>query len=217
MDSNHGADVNTLIRLALATPFMSIAIAVTAPAQQPPPPASEVGASQLALVQLAAPSTPKLSVRSPAFKSMGDIPMENTQYAGNVFPGLAWTAGPRSTRSYAIIMQDADAMRGGEPILHWTMVNLPATTRRLDRGMTTAPTGSQFGPNIRGMNQAYMGPHTPAGPKHRYHLQLFALDTTIPVGATADYGSLIAAMQGHVVASGDIVGLGQAPANGPGH
>jgi para-nitrobenzyl esterase len=56
-----------------------------------------------------------------------------------------------------------------------------------------------------------MGPHTPPGPKHRYHLQVFALDTTIPDAALADYASLTAAMNGHVLASGEVIGLGQAP------
>jgi phosphatidylethanolamine-binding protein (PEBP) family uncharacterized protein len=55
-----------------------------------------------------------------------------------------------------------------------------------------------------------MGPHTPAGPKHRYHFQIFALGTTIPADALANYDSLIAAMKGHVLASGELIGLGQA-------
>jgi para-nitrobenzyl esterase len=205
------------IRIALAAPFLSATIAATAFAQQPAPVATEVGASQLAMVELASPGMHKLSVTSPAFKSMSDIPMANTQYAGNVFPGLEWTAGPATTKSYAIIMQDADAMRGGAPILHWTMVNVPATTRKLDAGMTTAPDGSQFGPNMRGTSQPYTGPRTPAGPKHRYHLQLFALDETLPADATASYAALTAAMKGHVVASGQLVGLGQAPVTTTGH
>ena len=58
----------------------------------------------------------------------GDIPFENTQYRGNIFPGLSWTAGPSGTKSYVVIMQDADAMSRGAPILHWTMVNIPAAT-----------------------------------------------------------------------------------------
>ena len=60
-----------------------------------------------------------------------------------------------------------------------------------------------------------MGPRTPAGPKHRYHLQVFALDTTLPDDARATYVALIAAMKGHVLASGEVVGLGQvAPSTG---
>jgi para-nitrobenzyl esterase len=197
---------------------LSLTLPAIAVAQNPPPAATEVGASQLAMVDLVPKGTPRLNVTSPAFKQMSDIPMQNTQYAGNVFPGLHWTGGPGSTKSYSIIMQDGDAMRQGAPILHWTMVNIPAATRTLDPGMTAAPDGSQFGPNMRGANQPYTGPRTPAGPKHRYHIQIFALDIVLPDVARADYGSLTSAMKGHVVASGELVGLGQAPAPaGPGY
>ena len=81
--------------------------------------------------------------------------------------------------------------------------------------MTTAPAGATHGPNIRGANQPYMGPRTPAGPKHRYHLQVFALDTTLPADAGASLDSLIAAMKDHVLASGEVVGLGQVDPNAP--
>ena len=180
---------------------------------QQPPPATEAGLSQLALSNLPAKGGAKLTVTSPAFKPGGDIPFENTQYRGNVFPGLAWTAGPAGTTSYVVIMQDTDAMVRGAPILHWTMMNIPATVTKLDAAMTTPPAGAQNGPNIRGANQPYMGPRTPAGPKHRYHLQVFALDTVLPADAGATYAALTAAMKDHVLASGEVIGLGQvAPA-----
>lgn len=176
---------------------------------QQPPADTEVGAPKLALVNLPAKGNAKLTVSSPAFKAGGDIPFENTQYRGNVFPGLSWTAGPAGTRSYAVIMQDADAMRAGMPILHWTIVNIPATLTKLDSGMTDAPAGAHHGPNIRGPNQPYMGPRTPAGPKHRYHFQVFALDIALPDEARTTYDALVAAMKGHVLASGEVIGLGQ--------
>jgi para-nitrobenzyl esterase len=79
--------------------------------------------------------------------------------------------------------------------------------------MTSVPTGALNGPNIRGPNHAYMGPRTPAGPKHRYHFQVFALDTTLPSDSAMTYENMIAAMKGHVLASGEVIGLGQvAPA-----
>lgn len=190
------------------------ALRATAVAQNaPPPPATEPGAAQLAIVVLPAQGGAKLTVTSPAFKTGGDIPFENTQYRGNVFPGLSWTAGPSGTKSYAIVMQDADAMRQGAPILHWTLVNIPSSITKLDAAMTAPPTGAQYGPNIRGANQAYMGPHTPPGPKHRYHLQVFALDTTVPSDAIGTYDALTGAMKNHVLASGQLIGLGQAPAD----
>ena len=199
-------------RHLLITSLIGIVGATGIPAQQPPA-ETEVGASKLALVNLPAKGTAKLTVSSPAFKPGGDIPFENTQYRGNVFPGLSWTAGPAGTKSYAIIMQDADAMRAEMPILHWTMVNVPAALTKLEPGMTDAPAGAHHGPNIRGPNNPYMGPRTPAGPKHRYHFQVFALDTTLPDDARATYDALVAAMKGHVLASGQVIGLGQvAPA-----
>ncbi len=64
-------------------------------------------------------------------------------------------------------------------------------------------------PTCRGANQPYTGPKTPAGPKHRYHLQVFALDVTVPQDSTANYAALIGALKDHVLASGEVIGLGQ--------
>ncbi|HYV99483.1 MAG TPA: YbhB/YbcL family Raf kinase inhibitor-like protein [Gemmatimonadaceae bacterium] len=193
----------------------SLTLAAIVPAalraqQHPPPPATEPGATLLAIRTLPASSTSVLTITSPSFVAGGDIPFEYTQYKGNVFPGFAWNAGPTGTRSYVVIMQDADALQNNAPILHWTMVNIPASVTTLDTALTTPPTGAMFGPNIRGEHQAYLGPRTPPGPKHRYHVQVFALDTVIPDAAVATYSGLVDAMKGHVLASGELIGLGQA-------
>jgi para-nitrobenzyl esterase len=200
----------------LLIPSLAGVLGASGAAAQTPPPETEVGGSKLALVNAPAKGGAKLTVTSPAFKPGGDIPFENTQYRGNTFPGLSWTAGPPGTKSYAIIMQDGDALRAEMPILHWTMVNVPATLTELDAGMTAAPAGANHGPNIRGPNNPYTGPRTPAGPKHRYHFQVFALDATLPDEARANYDALIAAIKDHVLASGEVIGLGQVapPAGG---
>jgi para-nitrobenzyl esterase len=197
----------SMVAVAAAMGFVAPAFA------QAPPPATEVGIAQLALTNIPAKGGAKLTVTSPAFKDMGDIPFANTQYQGNTFPGLEWTAGPAGTKSYAIIMQDTDIMVRGGPILHWTAFNIAGT--KLDAGMTALPAGASYGPNIRGATQAYMGPRTPAGPKHRYHFQVFALDTTIPADPAPTYETLTAAMKDHVLASGEIIGLGQVDPNAP--
>lgn len=198
------------IHTAFAAAILGITAAPAAYAQQAPP-ANEVGASQLAIVNLPAKGGATLTVTTPAFAAGGDIPFENTQYRGNVFPGLAWTAGPAGTKSYVVIMQDADALSRGAPIFHWSMVNIPPSATTLPAAMTAPPEGAQYGPNIRGPSHAYMGPHTPPGPKHRYHMQVFALDASIAPGGGATYADLTSAMKDHVLASGEIVGLGQAP------
>jgi para-nitrobenzyl esterase len=196
--------------------FTAVALAFGATASvlgaQQPPAATEVGATLVASVTVPANGGAKLTVSSPAFKMGGDIPMENTQYKGNVFPGLSWSAGPAGTKSYAIIMQDGDGVRNNAPFLHWTMMNIPTSVTKLEPAMTTPPAGTIYGPNYKGAHQPYLGPHTPAGPKHRYHLQVFALDMELPAGAADSYEALTGAMKGHVLASGEVIGLGSAPA-----
>jgi para-nitrobenzyl esterase len=182
---------------------------------QAPPAATEAGADKLVLTLIAAKDGRKLTVSSPAFKDGADIPFENTQYRGNVFPGLTWSKGPKATKSFVVIMQDTDAVVKGDAILHWTLYNVPATVTQLDAGLTDPPAGATYGPNIRGPNHAYMGPRTPAGPKHRYHLQVFALDTTIAADPQLSFDALKTAMTGHVLASGQTIGLGQVDPTAP--
>jgi Raf kinase inhibitor-like YbhB/YbcL family protein len=177
------------------------------------PPAVEPGQSMLASVTLPAANAPKLTVTTAGWQHNADIPYAFTQYRTNTFPGLTWSAGPAGTRSYAIIMQDTDLVMRGSPILHWSVVNIPAATRSLPQGMApdAKPAGAIYGPNYQGAGRPYLGPRTPAGPKHRYHMQVLALDITLPADfAPANYDALIAPMRGHVLAAGDVVGLGQA-------
>jgi len=202
------------ITLAAASAAALLASSV-AFAQAPPPPATEAGAQYLVLSNIPAKGGAKLTVTSPAFTAGADIPFENTQYRGNVFPGLSWSAGPAGTKSYVVIMQDTDAVRNNDAILHWTMYNIPAGTTSLPAGMSAPPPGAAYGPNIRGAAQAYMGPRTPPGPKHRYHLQVFALDTTLPAEPNMTWDALKAGLSGHVLASGEVIGLGQADPNAP--
>ena len=206
--------MKTVLSAALFAAALALAAAPGAFAQAPPP-AAEVSGDKLALKLIPAAKDAKLKVSSPAFADMGDIPYENTQYRTNTFPGLEWSKGPKGTQSYAIIMQDTDGANKGDAILHWTMFNIPSSVTKLDAGMTAPPGGAMYGPNVRGPEHAYMGPRTPAGPKHRYHLQVFALDTILQGNATLSWDDLKAALAGHVLASGQVIGLGSVDPNAP--
>ncbi|HEY4304941.1 MAG TPA: YbhB/YbcL family Raf kinase inhibitor-like protein [Gemmatimonadaceae bacterium] len=195
---------------AIAALLASAPAAALSAQDAPPPPATEPAMALLALRNLPAKGDAKLVVLTPAFQAGGDIPFENTQYKGNMFPGLSWSAGPTGTQSYAVIMQDGDALRNGAPILHWTMANIPAGVLKLEAGMSAPPAGAENGPNIRGAAQPFMGPKPPVGPKHRYHFQVFALDMKLPASALADYASMTTAMKDHVLANGEVVGLARA-------
>ena len=73
------------------------------------------------------------------------------------------------------------------------------------------PKGAMQGRNSRGQI-GYMGPRPPAGdPPHHYHFELFALDTTLVIPPGAEREALLGAMNGHVVARGEVVGVFQRP------
>ncbi|HXQ45263.1 MAG TPA: YbhB/YbcL family Raf kinase inhibitor-like protein [Caulobacteraceae bacterium] len=190
-------------------------LATTAAIGQTPAAGGEPGAALLAINTLPAKSPAKLRVTSPAFRSGGDMPMQNTSYQDSVFPGLSWSWGPYGTRSYALIMQDDDAIYHGAAILHFSLYDIDGGVRRLAAGMTEPPAGASFGPNIAGPAKAYMGPHAPPGPRHHYHFQVFALDETIAPTPIKTYADLTAAMSGHVLASGEVVALAHAPDTPP--
>jgi Raf kinase inhibitor-like YbhB/YbcL family protein len=68
--------------------------------------------------------------------------------------------------------------------------------------------GAQQGKNDFG-KVGYGGPAPPKGKPHRYFFKLYALDTMLdlPAGATRD--QLLAAMKGHTLAEGQVMGTYQ--------
>ena len=159
---------------------------------------------KLALAVLQAEKHGTLTVTSPAFKNGGEIPEANTQYGKNIFPGLAWTAGPAGSRSYVVMIQ-GEAYGAGPTTIQFSLFNIPAAVTTLSAGMSSPPAGAVYGPNVHGANKPYAGPHTHTGDRHGYHIEVFALDTQLQVPATVNFDGLMAAMRGHVLASGDLI------------
>jgi para-nitrobenzyl esterase len=159
-----------------------------------------------------------LVVSSPSFQDGARLPDDSTQYGANRFPGLRWSAGPRGTVSYVVVMQ-------GEPrpatrpdgqaamtSIHFSAINLPGKASSLPAGMSALPAGASYGPNVHGLGERYAGPHPHTDVPQPYHFQVFALDNRIAGGARLTFDRLMAAMKGHVLASGDLVGTFAKPA-----
>jgi len=150
----------------------------------------------------------RLRVTSPAFTSGRTLNEEFTQDGENMSPPLEWSRGPAGTRSYVIIAEDASVARP-EPIVHWVVYNIPAAVQRLPRDMpseATLPNGARQGKTASG-SPGYVGPNPPAGQTHAYHFQVFAVNTTLDIDpANADRNTVLEAIKGRVMASGDIVG-----------
>lgn len=170
-----------------------------------------IGHAKALAVTLVSPrARAPLAVTSPAFDNGGAIPCRNTQYCGNVFPGLAWSAGPAGTRSYLVIMQGPG--EGAEVSLHLTVFDIPATVRQLPAGMTSPPVGASLGPNVHGLHHPYAGPHPHGGGRNEYHLQVFALDVPrLQISRPATFEKLITAMRDHVLDDGQLVGFATKP------
>lgn len=148
-------------------------------------------------------ATTPLLITSPAFGPGGAIPPVHSAYGKGVSPPLSWSALPPGTRSLALMVEDPDA-GSAKPFVHWLAWNIPPGGRGLTEG--AVPAAAVQGKNGRGAG-GWFGPHPSDGRPHHYHFQLFALDTALALPAGADREQLLAAMKGHVLAKGDLVGL----------
>jgi Raf kinase inhibitor-like YbhB/YbcL family protein len=148
---------------------------------------------------------PPLLMESDAFPDGGIVPQK---YAGRggVQPGFKFSNAPAGTVSYAIIFHDLDVALGGNTgdVLHWVAWNIPASANGIPEG--SLPPGSVQGLNIAKQN-AYFGPGAPPGPRyHHYVFELYALNATLDLPATAGRDELLAAMAGKTVAKAAYVG-----------
>lgn len=147
-----------------------------------------------------------IEVTSIAFPNGQTIPKEHTADGRNISPPLHWGAAPPGTKSLALICDDPDAPRG--TFTHWLLFNLPADSCELAAGVTpqaTLPSGALQGTNSFGKT-GYGGPSPPPGKPHRYFFKLCALDRQLDLAAGATKEQLVAAMKGHVLAEGQLMG-----------
>ena len=176
-------------------------------------PSSPAANGELAMARPETRAVATLSVTAHAFPAGQAIPSPYTQYGERFSPALEWNSVPEGTKSFAVLMEDPDA-RAPKPFVHWLLYNVPATTMRLYESVPAVmrladPAGALQGRNSRGQI-GYVGPRPLAGdPPHHYHFQVFALDTMLPVQPGVDRETLLAAMEGHVVARGEHVGTFQ--------
>lgn len=149
-----------------------------------------------------------LTLTSPAFTNESNIPSKFTCDAGmqNPSPALAWKEAPAGTKSFVLIVHDPDApMAGG--FTHWVLFDIPASTNSLPEGFQVGSVGVSGNHGMR--RQGWFGPCPPTG-VHHYHFMLSALDVEkLGLEAGAAKADVEKAMDGHVLAKTDLVGLYQ--------
>ncbi len=153
-----------------------------------------------------------LVLTSAAFHHNGPIPARYTCQGQDLSPPLAWSGAPPGTKSFALIVDDPDAPDPAAPRMtwvHWVLYNLPADATGLPEGVTAArlPAGALEGSNDW-RRTGYGGPCPPIG-RHRYFHKLYALDTVLPDLHHPTKAALEKRMQGHILASAELVGTYQ--------
>lgn len=152
--------------------------------------------------------TMTLVLTSPAFAERATIPQKFTCDGPNVSPAFAWSGAPATTRTFALIVDDPDAPAG--TWTHWVLFNLPGKVSALPEHVAQDETVASLGGAVQGRNDfkkiGYGGPCPPPGKPHRYFCKLYALDTSLALHPGATKAQLEAAMQGHIVATAQLVG-----------
>jgi len=156
--------------------------------------------------------TSSIQLTSTAFKQGGDIPARYTCEGDDSSPPLAWAGAPAGTKSFALVVDDPDAPDPAKPQrvwVHWVVYNLPANVAGLAENASRQglPKGAASGKNDFGKS-VFGGPCPPIG-RHRYFFKLYALDTELTGLSSPNKAGLTRAMQGHVLASAELMGTYQ--------
>ena len=140
----------------------------------------------------------KLIVTSPAFENNGFIPSKYTCDGDDFNPVLLIKDAPEATQSLALIVDDPDAPMGTWD--HWIVWNISPTEKIEENSV----------PGTEGLNSSrrhsYGGPCPPFG-THRYFFKVYALDTKLAIQPDSKKNDVEKAMEGHILAKGEIVGL----------
>jgi Raf kinase inhibitor-like YbhB/YbcL family protein len=145
-----------------------------------------------------------LSLSSAAFPDGSAIPDKYTCRGEDISPPLAWGEPPADTRSLALIVDDLDT---SARFTHWVLFGIPANIRELPEFLSAGSVmpGAREGKNDFG-EVGYGGPCPPPGNVHRYRFTLYALDIVLNLEAGVSKGQVLQAMEGHILAQGQLIG-----------
>jgi len=141
-----------------------------------------------------------------AFTEGAPIPAKYTCDGDDISPPLKWSGVPQGAKSIALICDDPDAPVG--IWVHWVLYNVSSTVAELPEGVPTSEVIS--GGARQGINDfkriGYGGPCPPRGNPHRYYFKLYVLDIELSLKPRATKKDVVSAMQGHILAEGQLMG-----------
>lgn len=171
----------------------------------------------LSFAVFAADAPETITVQSTAFDHHGTVPEEYSAYSDNKSIDLTWSNLPAGTVQLAVICDDPKVVELGmmpAPFVHWVAYNIPASASGLPADLTkdaevTGVAGLEGMINgLNGTSRAgYFGPRPPVnGQLHAYHFRVYAIDADLGLEAGLGKDELLAAIDGHVLATGMLMG-----------
>lgn len=140
-----------------------------------------------------------LYIISPDFANEGTMPRRCTCDGEDVHPTLIVNGIPSETKSLVLLVEDGEDML--EPLTGWLVWNIPPSETILANtleGLTGAKAV---------LKEEYQGPCPESGKSQRYSFKVYALEDMLPLEADADKDAVLAAMEGKILASGELTGI----------
>lgn len=144
-----------------------------------------------------------MQLTSVAFKANEEIPLQYTCWGEGISPDLQWVGAPAKTKSFALIVDDPDAVIG--VFIHWIVINIPANVNILGEDIQKLP-GNAITCTNSGNTNAYWRACPPSG-THRYFFKLYALDTMLDLDSSATKPIVERAMAGHILAEATLMAV----------
>ncbi len=143
---------------------------------------------------------------SSAFRDGGYIPPWYSRSGGDSSPPLGWTDPPGDARSLALIVMCRDEDTGKD-YCHWVLYNIPPegdTIYGKQPHSDAFDDGTQQGVNSFG-EVGWDGPDDDL-PDQTLVFRLYALDRRLDLPGGASHRDVLAAMEGHVLQTAELVG-----------
>jgi Raf kinase inhibitor-like YbhB/YbcL family protein len=162
-----------------------------------------------------------LTVTSSNFNRIRRIPRKYSCTEEDISPPITWSEPPQGTVSLALVVDSNQ--HPGALWAHWVLWGIPPDASGIPEAVANAAEAPSIGPKARqGTNNeklvGWSGP-CPAPidlasdsgtPKDRivseYFFKLYALDTDVDLGPEATKEDLLRAIEGHILAGGELMG-----------
>jgi Raf kinase inhibitor-like YbhB/YbcL family protein len=151
-----------------------------------------------------------LIVDSDGFGANGEIPRTYTCLGAGVSPPLHWSGAPANTQSYVLIAVDWDVpspLFRFSNFTHWILYDIGRDVNHLESPLSATAlhdSGAKSGRNSTHSDGYF--PSCPPSGTHQYRFRIYALDLQHLQPASPERADVLAAMHGHILAYGELVG-----------